>query len=413
MKTKKLKGLLFLSAIFAGFCWGGTALASFGISPGQINANYLLAGSSFSKQFILSRDQASLSESWSVSAKISGEPLAGWISMDSGDSVSMPVGAQTVPVKINIKVPEGTALGNYNASVTFVATPDKTGSEPAISGVTTLSGVMGEISVTVTDQKILKLFINEIRAQRVETGSAMKFTVGVVNQGNISANPTSASVEVWDLGKKNILETNTITEFSEIPPFEQKAFPVFTVKPTLLAPGTYYVGVKIYSAENLLREAIMPVTIHEVGTMNKGELSAFYLVEQPSKANQRLSVKEVFKNIGSEKISAKGMIDVWRNGKFVESVQSEWKEVPVGDSVEFELGYTPKRYGNYIIRGYADHNGVKTAEKEISLKIGFSEESVRLIWLSAGGTVLLAAIIVLLVIRLKSKKKKDSKKNKK
>jgi hypothetical protein len=409
----KLKFAVAVLALFAGLFYGASANAGFGVSPISVQSKFLLPGSVYEQQFSLSRSVEN--EAWNVTANISGDTVKDWITMDRGTSFDMPVGEKVSVAKVLVRVPADAKVGDYFGSISFVVEPIISASANAAQagGVRNLSGVMVDINVSVTDQHVSKFQISQITGANVETGSPLKFLIGIDNTGNIPAAPTAGYVKLMKFNEDTALETLAITEFSSVDPFRSSVIPVFTDKPTAVAPGLYRAKVSLYSGEKLAHESAMTLNVYASGAMNKGEISAFYLERQTVKVGDRTESVAVYQNTGTETVSAKFFLEVYFNGIKIDSIQSDWKNVGPQTPTEFRVNFTPDKKGSYVLKGYFDHDGVKTDPKEIQLNVNYSDYNVKLLMISGAAAAVLCALITFLVVRGLFKRKKSSKKSKK
>jgi len=229
-------GILLLSSV--------ATHAGFGISPSDINHEYLKPGSSFTTEFLLSRS-GTLSE-----MDIVVEPDLGainsWFTFKPGRIFKFKEGQRTMTFEVVVNVPETAEYKEYSGSLRLKAVP--TGQ--AVKGVTVAQGLKVNAGLTLTEEDIEKLTITAIKVEDVVKGNPVKIDVVGKNEGNVDSSPT-AKIKIMDL-QMNVLEEHDISSLGTIVANEVKTLTGQFI--TELDLGEYFIEVDVLLGEQSLRK---------------------------------------------------------------------------------------------------------------------------------------------------------------
>ncbi|MDO8522781.1 MAG: hypothetical protein Q7S12_00635 [bacterium] len=273
MKGQKLK-ILFLVLVLI-FVLTNTALAGFGISPAQIQADRLAPGTHYEENFILSRGQPTEDLIAKVSFDFPNDPeVVNWISVEPDTTISLPKGEQRVPLIVKIDVPNNAEYKDYSGFMRLGVAPTEAVQK---QGVAISLGAKVSIDLKVTKIKIIEFKVRNLRIPSSEEGihfwkiffpGKINLVMNVENTGNVKAAPLKAEIEIYNLTQKNLLFKGEDKTLSELKPFEKKDVKAgFRHK---LKPGQYWSTVRVYSDKDKVAiEDKMILTITEMEISNR------------------------------------------------------------------------------------------------------------------------------------------------
>lgn len=239
-------GILLLSSV--------ATHAGFGISPSDINHEYLKPGSSFTTEFLLSRS-GSLSEMDIVVEPDLG-PINSWFTFKPGRIFKFAEGQRTMSFQVIVNVPQTAEYKEYGGSLRLKAVP----SGQAVKGVTVAQGLKVNAGLTLTEEDIEKLEITAIKVEDVIKGNPVKVDVVGRNEGNIDSSPI-AKIKIMDL-QMNVLEEHEISNLGTIVANEVKTLTGQFI--TDLDLGEYFIEVDVLLGDQSLRKERLVFKITEV-----------------------------------------------------------------------------------------------------------------------------------------------------
>ncbi len=240
------KYIIFLSVIF--FVFPLITRAGFGLSPGNININNALRGSSFEKVFVISRSDPV------GNLIVTVEPLgdtAEWFQFDRGNKFTYPEGEKQFPIKSVVTIPGGTPNGTYTGKIRFSGSMDTTGNtEGASVGIT--MGALADISVTVTDKEIKGFRLIGLQAEKAVEGEPLVLSLTLENTGNVDIQPSYIIAELFDKFYKLQLATFRVSKFNGSVKVASSGKVLATVPWTIPDAGNYWAEVSIFGDQNQL-----------------------------------------------------------------------------------------------------------------------------------------------------------------
>jgi hypothetical protein len=167
----------------------------------------------------------------------------------------------------------------------------------------------------------------------------------------------------------------------------------------------YLANVTVSLAGNVLYERELPFKVLEKGTLTrKGVLSTLSYEGEPA-VGEMIKTIATFKNTGKIDTNAKFTGEVHRNGKLIETIESDEFEVPVREMTALTSYLKLDKPGNYRITGYAVYEGKKTDSKELLLEVPGMEEKKGLPAIGVVGALIAIFCTVLILSRRKEGKK--------
>jgi hypothetical protein len=237
--------------------------AAFGISPAVITMDHLVPGSEFTQTLYLVQDKPD--DDLPVTATFDiPSAVRGWISIEQGESFTIPRGKNQFPVRITVKVPKGISLGSWSGKVSFVSNPQKTGQ------VTIALGAQAILNLRVGNDAYEKFSVPLIKLLDVEEGWDPRVYVKFQNEGNIPNGFTNATYELFDkFGEVRLAYVQKGDGFPETPAFTTKEYTMDFPIDFHLGIGQYWATVTFYK-----NDAVVASQRTVFNVLEKGSLAA-------------------------------------------------------------------------------------------------------------------------------------------
>ncbi len=265
MKTSKILIFAFLALTLCfGGLFSGRALAmSLGISPSDWTEPNGLQGQTIEKTFTLSRDDTS--QDLYFTSQMSGD-ITNWITIENGNSFTMPAGTQQFPVKISLNIPKSAEKKEYKEQIEL----DSSTKTAQTGQVGLLLGSLIRIDLTVTDKPFLSYTVEQITVPQQESGDYVNVILKIGNDGNVEAKPTKVTVDIFDKFNTTKLNSFNITDFSKIKgvgSFSRGDINLYI--PIKLSPDEYWANVTVYQDDKVLATNDSSFDIVKAGTLKK------------------------------------------------------------------------------------------------------------------------------------------------
>jgi hypothetical protein len=242
--------------------WAVSARAGFGVSPPLIRNHQLTPGSVYKQEIMLLRSSAE--EDLKAEVKVDAPEISSWISLDRSESFIMPKGELQVPLVVTFKIPKGAELGNYNGYINVKIVP---ASEKGASGVAIALGARIDIDLALTNVYQSNFLVRLVSIPDIERLGRpwnlkvwaplfdrlfykIKLVMNIENKGNIEIAPSKVAIEVWDLSKKNLLQSSVTRSIEKIKPFSTSE--IIAKFPAKIPAGQYWTKVKIYKGQEIV-----------------------------------------------------------------------------------------------------------------------------------------------------------------
>ncbi|MFH1438994.1 MAG: hypothetical protein ABIG89_00375, partial [Candidatus Woesearchaeota archaeon] len=180
MKKTIIMIIMLLSLVTSAFA------AGIGVSPSTIKFENALKGTTYIKEFKI--DNTAEQE---IIATLSINEHKDWIKFSPGMNVRVPAKSSEI-VKVTLSIPKETVNGEYEAKVSVEGKP----AEEA-GGMGLIPGAAFTIKMDITDEVIIKGFVDNILTRDTAMNENVKFIVGFMNQGNVIASP-NAEITIKD-----------------------------------------------------------------------------------------------------------------------------------------------------------------------------------------------------------------------
>ncbi len=218
--------------------------AGFGVSPTDINSEYLKPGASFTQEFTLSRSDATSDMNIQIVPDL--KDIDSWFTFDPGKTFIFKRGQTTQKFKVIVKVPSDAQYTDYKGVIRVNALP----TDQAVGGVSITQGVRLDAGLTVTEQDIRSLSILSIKALDSQEGKPIRIEIVGQNIGNVDASPT-LKVTVMDM-LMNVVEEHEVANFGFVKPNETTT--LIAEITSKLPTGEYFINVQVLLDGKVLRE---------------------------------------------------------------------------------------------------------------------------------------------------------------
>ena len=329
--------------------------------------------------------------------------LSNWISYydeEEGNEltkVTVP-GKNSTRILLKFKIPVDAPSGNYNSTVYVENVPGSASSSGV--GAQMLIRMPVDVTILVTGKQILTGVVNGITLQDIEIDYPLRIKTMFRNTGNVVAKPVIAV----NINKDGAVVHSFSKAEKAVKPRTMKEIPVeWDTKGQ--AVGDYLANVTVSLAGNVLYERELPFKVLEKGTLTrKGVLNTLSYEGEPA-VGEMIKTIATFKNTGKIDTNAKFTGEVHRNGKLIETIESDEFEVPVRETTTLTSYLKLDKPGNYRITGYAVYEGKKTDSKELLLEVPGMEEKKGLPAIGVVGALIAFFCAVLILSRRKEGKK--------
>lgn len=378
-----------------------------GVSPGTIRANNLANGVRIPKVINVSRTETEKPQYFLVEAQ--GED-ARYLDLPTTEFV-MEAGQNQYAFEFFI-VPVAAQNGDHEASLRFVATksPEDLQNE-GTSAVAIISAARTNIEFEIVDHEVKAMQISGAWADPTEVNIPPTFGFSMMNLGNVDVRPDRVEIALVDTTDSShiINETVTSENIELVGPGISKNVGVAMTQNVPL--GKYHVSISFFlNGEELYSHDSLILFVHPPGTLaQQGDFESFELSQILADPGELVLITASIKNSGQLKISPTLYVQIKKDGKVVDLLRSEQKEVGKGLERSYDLSFRPQERGHYIVDGHFEYGVKETEHKQLSLAV--SPLPIAKIAIIGGGILLIIILIIILIKRRKSEKKKPVKKN--
>jgi hypothetical protein len=249
--------------------WANVVQAGFGISPPLVKSDRLIPGSHYEQKILLLRSDPN--EDLKAEITIDASEIEKWISIEPGKEFILPKGELQVPMFVKVDVPKDAEFKNYKGYIRVRTSSVEAGEK---GGVAITLGARIDIDLIVVKEEIFDFLVRRISIPNLEEGlkfwrfhfpGKIKVLMLIENKGNVKIAPSKVTLNVYDLTRKNLLQSSEDKTLKKIEPFETKE--ILAEFPTKLGVGQYYAEIKIFKGEEISEEGQTIFTIFERGTL--------------------------------------------------------------------------------------------------------------------------------------------------
>jgi len=361
----------------------GSAFAvGLGVSPSRIINYNLVRGSSIEKDIVLSRSEATDELFFTVQAE--GD-VANWVTTSYGDSFTIPAGTNRFPVRLILEIPNTASNGAYDGAIRFISSskPESELAADNTSGGNNIDvkvNALVQFDIEVSGAQLKSYNIPAIDIPAIEKGWPLQVVMTLENEGNVDAAPTSMVIEVWDKYKTEQIQTINVDSFDDVSPvgpFTQDDFVILLDQQFEIEQ--YWALIKVYDGQELtVQEDVVFEVVPEGSIQQQGELTKLKLNTREPEPGEIVKLEGVFKNTGSTSLVTQMFVEVEKDGKLVEIIESSKTGVAVNSSTELVAFFKAEEAGTYQVAAHVEFGGKKSnVEKEVVYAGGIPAEAVQ------------------------------------
>jgi len=335
---------------------------SIGIAPSEISMKDALRGQEY-KRFIAVYNYDNETSVFELGAEGEGKDWVTFCDEENRplEKVEVP-GSSSRKVFVLFDIPENIPNGIYNFTVYAQTIPADVEEEGMV--VRPVLKIPADVSIEVTGTQILKGVVKDITIRDIEEGYPLRINIVFQSTGNVAATP-AINVEISKDGK--LIDSFDSSEAGVDSGMTDTI--TATWDTTGQEVGAYVAKVTVLLGDETLYMQDLSFEILETGTLSRtGELTDL-CCEGESRIGELMKVLATFKNTGAIDTNAKFSGEVYRNGKLMETIDSEELEVPVMETCTLTSYFKCDEPGNYKICGYVIYEGKQTETKEVLLEV--------------------------------------------
>ncbi len=245
--------------------------ASFGITPPYVRNTSLTRAATYEQQILLVRGNAAAAQKAEII--VDAPEIESWIEILEGEAISLPSGAQKVPMTVRITVPDNADFGDYEGSIRIRTVPED--GQVRAGAVSISLGALVDIELSVIDKKIRDFRVRKISSSDLNEGSKVAwlffpgkihFDMLIENTGNVDISPSNVEFRIFDRAGKVLLETTeSIGKIDTVTPYDTDTITAYI--PTRLPAGSYLVRYKIFNDDDVKQEGDISLNILPAGTL--------------------------------------------------------------------------------------------------------------------------------------------------
>lgn len=373
------------------------SVLGFGISPSNIYNDNLIKGSTFDTNIRVSHG---IIENGQLKIELKKDYMDSWFEVKGGEKtsdgylVNIAPESQATEVMVTVQVPKDAPNGLHQTNFRVMALSSPSKVENGMGSVVQMAAQV-DVMLTITGDEKKAFEIQLINLPKTEEGSSLKAYIKINNYGNVQLFPLTVNLTVYDSEKKEVYSAQE--KASEI----INAFTAGTQTVTFANPlnaGFYTAKMVVFDETTKFNTPDLPLEILELQGEKKisGFLSKIQIPGM-AKLNAPVEFIGIFNNNGNVPLSAKLMVELFKNNQKIETLSSETKTIEKGKDSEFKIQYIPTQLGLVDIKVYVVFNDQTSNIMETSMNIGAEEKAASV---SFASLIDIAAIILIFVVVL-------------
>lgn len=212
---------------------------------------------------------------------IKSPEMYGWAKIKEGPSIVLPSGKTQIPFAVIIDVPKDAALGDYHGRIDISSGADD---NKRSGGVSLVLGAQIDIKIGVVREIYrefdVKMFrVDDMRLARspwnrpVFSGLFQRLKIGlkIKNTGNAEIAPSKVEVDIFDIGKENLLLSLSDENVKKIPAFQTQT--VYADFPFILPAGQYWARIRVYNNSDVVGAESAAFTVNAPSAFEKSDLT--------------------------------------------------------------------------------------------------------------------------------------------
>jgi len=358
----KLTIAVIIAFLILCLCSTANADIGLGISPASITISDAFKGGTYERTITVFNTG---DETGNFILMAEGE-CTDWISFYIDDTQITEI---TIPSKDKAKVivkfdiSQEIPNDDYTSTIYAQSVPDETSSgEGAVAHA--VVRIPSEVLIHVTGTQILNGTVISITTTDIEIDYPLKIKVEFKNEGNVIAKPKIA-VTITKNGK---LVNSFVHDKTGIKPDTEETITVLW-NTTEQRTGDYTTDVEVLLGDEVLANKNLPFKILPFGTLTRqGDLTSLTTEGDPL-PGRMIKILADFKNTGKIDTRTTFRGEVYRNGEFVDVIESGEMLVGTGESIRLTSYYKILSPGKYEVKGCVLYEGKETGTKEITFDV--------------------------------------------
>ena len=361
---KEMKQITAVTMAFLILCLCSTANADIGlgISPASITISDAFKGGTYERTITVFNTG---DETGNFMLMAEGE-CTDWISFYTDDTQITEItisGKGKTKILVKFDIPQEIPNDDYTSTIYAQSVPGETSSgEGAVAHA--VVRIPSEVLIHVTGTQILNGTVISITTADIEIDYPLKIKVEFKNEGNVIAKPNIA-VTITKNGK---LVDSFIHDETGIKPDTEDTITVLW-NTTEQRTGDYTADVEVSLGGEVLANKNLPFKILPFGTLTRqGELTSLTTEGDPL-VGRMIKILADFENTGKIDSRATFKGEVYRDGEFIDVIESDEMLVGIGETGRLTSYYKILSPGKYVVKGCVLYEGKETGTKEITFDV--------------------------------------------
>ena len=362
----KLTIAVIIAFIAMSLCPAVNAAVGLGLSPASITVSDALKGGTYERTFAVFNTG---DEAGTFMLIAEGE-CSKWISFYAEADLTTPLTEVAIPaggkakIRVKFDIPEDIANADYIGTIYAQSIP-KESLETEGAAAQAVIRIPSKITIDVTGTQILKGTVKSITTTDTEIDYPLKVKALFQNEGNVVAKPKIAVTITKD---GELVDSFVHDETGIKPDYEDTITVLWNTTDQEI--GDYTADVEVSLGGEILTTKSLPFKILPFGTLTRqGELMSLTTEGDPL-VGRVIKILADFKNTGKIDSRAAFKGEVYRDGEFVDIIESDEVIVEVGETSRLTSYYKIQSPGKYVVKGCVLYEGKETGTKEISFDVG-------------------------------------------
>lgn len=291
-----------------------------------------------------------------------------WITLDPpAGRIEVPRTAD-YPVEVEVAVPETAANGLYAARVNFLVEEACDADGGACVGVQ--ASASATVYVRVEDGEEVKQIavLGSLSVHDMETGSDFQFSLELENTGNVDAVP-QVKLEILDKFQEEVITHRWLNDTLLRP--GERGDHTFIVPDLDLPEDQYWArvnvhldGVSIHESGVRTFDVVPPGTLAQTAELRTiridGDLTS-------ARVGELIRMEAIVENTGAVPVLAQFQGTVEVDGRLVDRLESDQRQIPIGATQGIEMFYTVEHPGQHVFKGQIHYGSKITEERSLLL----------------------------------------------
>ena len=164
--------------------------ASIGVSPSDFYNEALMRGSTYEREFFITRSDTSVAADVTISI-YSDDNIEDWFTFSPGNTFKLETGDDNVSFKVSATVPSDAEYKQYTGNIVV-----QVAAEGQEGQVILVPGVNIKINLTVSDKQVRDFTVLKASVEAYEQGQALELDLEIKNDGNVNIAPSKVRLYV-------------------------------------------------------------------------------------------------------------------------------------------------------------------------------------------------------------------------